>query len=444
MNIFGTDGIRGRANTGYITPENVMKLAISAFEYFSQKTAYHNNSHFTVVIGKDTRLSGYMLESSLTAGFIAAGVDVRLLGPVPTPTVAIMTKTLKADLGVVISASHNPYTDNGVKFFNKNGLKLTYDDEIGISKIFQKNNLQLAETNKIGKAVRVDDINGRYIEFVKNSFLKNLNLSGKKIVIDAANGAAYKVAHSIFWELGAEVHVINDMPNGCNINENCGAIFPKTLCKAVVDLNADIGFALDGDADRIVVVDEKGCIVDGDHVIATIATDWHQRNKLRNNKVVVTTMSNSALDDYLQKLEIETIRSDVGDKHVVNDMINNHCNLGGEKSGHIIALDYSTTGDGLIAAIQILNYMLRCSIKSSNLHSCFDLYPQTCINIPKIVSKDSEKIDKLKHDLLQKKLIKRIVVRKSGTENVTRIMLESFSEQNLEQAKNIVISVLTK
>lgn len=443
LNLFGTDGIRGEANTGYITPNNVVKLAVSITNYFTNKSDYHSiNNKFTVVIGKDTRLSGYMLESALTAGFISAGADIRLLGPIPTPAVAVMTKTLRADLGVVISASHNPYTDNGIKFFNKHGFKLDIDDEIAISNIFNANELALTQSEKIGKALRIDDADGRYIEFVKNSFAKNLNLSGKKIVIDTANGAAYKIARSIFWELGADVRIINDEPNGTNINANCGAIAPQKLCEAVVQNGADIGFAFDGDADRLVVVDENGNIVDGDHTICAIATDWMQLNKIKNKQIVVTNMSNTALDDYCAKLGLSVVRTDVGDKNVLKEMINTKSNIGGEKSGHIIVLDYSTTGDGLISAIQILNYLLRTEEKASCLHNFFTLYPQKCINISEYINKDDKKIKSLLHKLYTEKLAKHVVIRKSGTERVTRIMVESTSQQNLDKSIQLIQNTL--
>jgi phosphoglucosamine mutase len=430
-NIFGTDGVRGLANSGYITPENVMKLAIATVNYFRK-----NKNEFVVVIGKDPRLSGYMLEPALTAGFIAAGADVRLLGPIPTPAVAVLTKTLRADLGVMISASHNQYEDNGIKFFSSAGFKITTDDEEAISNLFFKN-IELANSSNMGRAKRIDDINGRYIEFVKGSFVKSLTLSGIKIVVDTANGASYKVAPEVFWELGADVTTIGNTPNGTNINNRCGTTNTSLLQKTVKEVGAYIGFAFDGDADRIVVVDNNGEIMDGDYIIAVIATDWKRRDKLNNDKIVATSMSNMALERYLNSIDLELVRSEVGDKHVVSKMLSVGSNLGGEKSGHIIPLDFSTTGDGMIASLQVLNYVVANNIKSSDIKRLYTPYPQLFKNIK---GDDSytirSTIDSIRNDVISNN--GRIIVRKSGTENVIRIMIESENEYNVKKISTAI------
>lgn len=434
LNIFGTDGVRGLANSGFITPENSMKLAISAVKHFKK-----DMEDFKVVIGKDTRLSGYMLEPALTAGFIAAGADVMLLGPIPTPAVSVITRTLRANLGVVISASHNPYKDNGIKFFNDKGFKISPLDEEKITEFFF-GEMKLVGPEKMGKAKRINDIDGRYVEFVKASFIRNLTLSGIKIVVDCANGAAYKVAPEVFWELGAEVIAIGNEPDGLNINEECGTTNPKLLQKTVVEHKADIGFALDGDADRVIVVDEKGTIIDGDYIIAIIATDWRNRGKLRGNKVVATTMSNMALWKYLNSIGIELIRSDVGDKYVIEKMIEIESNLGGEKSGHIVPLDYSTTGDALVSALQVLNYLVSNSKKASDIHNLYKPYPQVFKNLNKEIDIHSNYVKKtifsIENEILQKR--GRLIIRKSGTENIIRVMIESENEEDVEKALVVI------
>ena len=431
INIFGTDGVRGRANEGYITPENAMKLAVSVMNYYDSISHRSVNNKFTVVIGKDTRLSGYMLEPALTSGFIAAGADVVLLGPIPTPAVAFMTRSLRADLGVVISASHNPYYDNGIKFFNSNGFKITEAEEIKISEIFN-NCPKLISTEFMGKARRLDDAQGRYVEFVKSSFQKNLSLSGLKIVIDTANGASYKIAPQIFWELGAEIIQIGNEPDGLNINDSCGATHPELLQKMVVDHNADIGIALDGDADRLIVVDEKGEIIDGDYLIAAIATSWKIAKKLKSDNVVATIMSNIGMEKYLNSIGLNLVRTNVGDKFVIQKMVEIGANIGGEKSGHIVPIDYSSTGDGCISAIQILNFLIQENKKASEIRNLYKPYPQIVMNIPKILdindAKIADCINNAKNTIGNEG---RIIVRKSGTEPVTRVMIESEDESNL-------------
>lgn len=433
-NIFGTDGIRSKANTGYITPENVMKLAISVTNYYKSINHKSVNNKFTVVIGKDTRLSGYMLEPALTAGFIAAGANVDLLGPIPTPGVAFMTRSLRADLGVVISASHNPYYDNGIKFFNSNGFKISQKDELEISRIFNSEQI-LSSSENMGKARRIDDAAGRYVEFVKSSFPKNLSLSGLKIVVDTANGAAYKIAPQIFWELGAEIIKIGDNPNGININQDCGATHTELLQKSVLENKADIGIALDGDADRLIVVDELGNVVDGDYIIAAIAKNWKESEKLRGSNIVTTTMTNLAMEKYLNSIGLNLIRSDVGDKYVLQKMLEIGANIGGEKSGHIIPIDFSTTGDGCVSALQILAYIKKSGIKTSDIRKLYDPYPQIMKNIPKILDLNDSKIinfvDNVENILKGKG---RVIIRKSGTEPITRIMIEAETEKDINDA----------
>ena len=435
QNIFGTDGVRGRANEGYITPENAMRLAVSVINYYASINHKSVNSKFTVVIGKDTRLSGYMLEPALTSGFIAAGADVVLLGPIPTPAVAFMTRSLRADLGVVISASHNPYYDNGIKFFNSSGFKITEDEEIKISEIFH-DMPQLIATEFMGKARRLDDAQGRYVEFVKSSFPKKLSLSGLKIALDTANGAAYKIAPQIFWELGAEIIPIGNEPDGLNINKDCGATHTELLQKTVVEHKADIGIALDGDADRLIVIDEQGEVIDGDYLIATIANAWKFAGKLKSDVVVATIMSNMGMEKYLNSIGLNLTRTNVGDKFVIQKMVEIGANIGGEKSGHIVPIDYSTTGDGCISAIQILSFLQKEKKIASEIRNLYVPYPQVMFNIPKILDLNAPQIsdcintiNTMLHDT------GRIVIRKSGTEPVTRVMIEAQSATQAREAE---------
>jgi phosphoglucosamine mutase len=442
-NIFGTDGVRGKANEGYITPDMVMLLAVAAVDYYNSTDHKTVDNKFTVVIGKDTRLSGYMLESALVAGFIAAGADVILLGPIPTPGVAFMTRSLRADLGIVISASHNPFYDNGIKFFGSTGFKISQNEEDRISERFhdilkETSQLQnyLSSPEGMGKAKRLDDAGGRYIEAVKRSFPKNLSLAGMKIVIDTANGAAYRVAPQIFWELGADIIHIGDDPDGLNINLNCGALSTDSLRKTVLETGADIGIALDGDADRVVIIDELGNLIDGDYILAAIATDWQDLGLLRSHCVVATCMSNLGLEKYLNGLGIDLCRSEVGDKHVLNKMLEIGSNLGGEKSGHIIPIDYAQTGDGSIAAMQVLAFLKRHGLKVSAIGGLYTSYPQTVMNIDgKIEITNPELrdfISNLEVDVLGGR--GRILIRQSGTENVTRVMIEADTQWSVQNA----------
>jgi phosphoglucosamine mutase len=347
---FGTDGIRGRANEGKMTAEMAMRVGMVAGRHFTRGDHQHR-----VVIGKDTRLSGYLLESALTSGFISMGMDVVLLGPMPAPAVAMLTRSLRADLGVMLSASHNPFYDNGIKLFGPDGNKLSDEIEHELEeKMDNGYNKHLVESENLGRAQRLRNALGRYIEFAKNTFPKNLRLDGLKVVLDCANGAAYRTAPSVLWELGAEVIVIGASPNGTNINDNCGSTKPEAVCKKVIEEGADIGIALDGDADRLIICDETGQIIDGDQLMATIATNWHEEGRLKGGSLVATLMSNLGLEKHMKSLGLGLERTNVGDRYVVAAMQKLGCNVGGEQSGHIVLSDFNTTGDGLVAALQVL------------------------------------------------------------------------------------------
>ncbi|MDP1974553.1 MAG: phosphoglucosamine mutase, partial [Alphaproteobacteria bacterium] len=339
---FGTDGIRGKTNDFPMLPEIAMKVAMATAQVIGPKS-YRQ----AVVIGKDTRLSGYMLEPALTAGFVSLGFDVYLVGPMPTPAVAMLTRSLRADLGVMISASHNPFEDNGIKIFGSDGYKLSDDLEHKIEVLIENPEWIRATPENLGHATRLEDARGRYIEFAKNTFPKKMRLKGLKIVLDCANGAAYKVAPTVLWELGAQVIPISVNPDGININHQCGAMHPEVLSKAVLEHKADLGIALDGDADRIMMVDEKGRLVDGDQIMTLIAKFFYETNRLKGNGVVGTIMSNLGMERYLNAMKLDLVRAKVGDRYVMEKMVEGKYNVGGEQSGHIILTDYTTTGDGL-------------------------------------------------------------------------------------------------
>ncbi len=376
--LFGTDGIRGTANSEPITAETALAVAKAAGLEFRR-----GDQRQLAVIGKDTRLSGYLLEPALTAGFISVGMDVVLLGPLPTPAVAMLTRTLRADLGVVISASHNPYHDNGIKLFGPDGYKLSDTVERAIeARIDNGTDGGLAPSDRLGHAQRLDDALGRYIEFVKNSFPRGLRLDGLKIVVDCANGAAYRVAPMVFYELGAEVVPVAVEPNGFNINQGCGATAPEAVCEAVVAHGADLGVALDGDADRMVLADEYGRLVDGDQVLGLVARSWQEAGNLKGGGVVGTLMSNLGLERYIEGLGLEFQRTPVGDRYVVERMREGGYNVGGEQSGHIVLSDYTTTGDGLIAALQVLAVLVRKGEKASRVTRVFEPLPQVLRNVP--------------------------------------------------------------
>lgn len=436
--LFGTDGIRGVANTYPMTPEIAVKVGKAAALAFK-----NGKKHPKFIIGKDTRISGYILETALTSGLCSMGADVMLVGPMPTPAVAHLTKSLVADAGIVLTASHNPAEDNGIKFFSSKGIKLPDEVELKIENLILNDDLDSTDIkgNLIGKAFRVDDAIGRYIEFAKQSIL-NFSLSGLKIVLDCANGAAYKIAPKVFKELGAEVIVMNDNPDGLNINENCGALFPENMGAIVKANKADIGMAFDGDADRIIVVDENGDVVDGDCIIYLIAKNHLKRGVLKNDGVVITQYSNLALDAKLKSLGIKAVRVENGDRYVIDQMIKSNYVVGGEKSGHIILSRYSTTGDGIISALHMAKILKKSNQKLSELNKELVFFPQVLENINVKEKKDLSKIpgfNSLK-SRIEDELgdCGRIFVRYSGTQNVCRIMLEG---KELSQIKSFAQEV---
>lgn len=437
MKLFGTDGIRGTANTHPMTADVALKVGMAAGQQFLRGEHRHR-----VVIAKDTRLSGYLIEPALTAGFIAVGMDVVLVGPMPTPAVAMLVKSLRSDLGVMISASHNPHYDNGIKLFGPDGYKLSDEVENAIETLIAENRFDArVNPDKLGRAKRLDDAAGRYIEHAKSTFPKHLTLDGLKIVIDCANGAAYQVAPMILRELGAEVVCVGIQPDGFNINDNCGSTSPQKLCEIVVREKADIGIALDGDADRLIICDENGKIADGDQLMAIIATNLHKVGMLSGGGVVATQMSNMGLEIYLKKIGLTLARTNVGDRYVVEHMREHRFNLGGEQSGHIILSDYSTTGDGIIAALQILAYLRETGGKFSKHSTLFTPMPQLLRNVkysgasPLKNKNVQQAIDKATDALGNKG---RIFIRESGTEPLIRIMAEG---ENNSEITNLVDSL---
>ena len=429
MKFFGTDGVRGTANSEPITPETMLKLAMAVGECLRDGTHKH-----LVVIGKDTRLSGYMLEPALTAGFVTMGMDVVLVGPLPTPAIAMLTRSLRADIGVVISASHNSFVDNGVKLFGGDGYKLSDEFEARIEAALERGPSWRAAPAELGRARRLDDAGGRYIEFVKHSFPRGQRLDGLRVVIDCANGAAYKVAPTVFWELGAEVFTIGNSPDGLNINRECGALAPDQMRQEVLARRADIGIALDGDADRLIVADEHGTILDGDQLMALIATRLARVDRLAGGGLVATEMSNLGLERYLTGEKIGLHRSDVGDRYVVEQMRSLGCNLGGEQSGHIILGDHATTGDGLIAALQVLAAIVETGKRASEICRVFEPLPQLLRNVRLAGSKAME-TRRVKQAIAagRERLGSegRLVIRKSGTEPVVRVMAQDEDERLL-------------
>jgi len=439
--LFGTDGIRGRANQEPMTASTALNVALATAGLFRRGEYRHR-----VVIGKDTRLSGYLLEPALTAGFIAQGMDVILLGPLPTPAVAMLTKSLRADLGVMISASHNPYEDNGIKLFGPDGYKLSDELESRIE-ARMANGLtdDLAPADALGKASRLDDAIGRYVEYVKGT-APALRLDGLKIVVDCANGAAYKCAPAILWELGAEVIPVAAQPDGRNINERCGATHPQLMQETVLMHQADLGLALDGDADRLIMADEKGRIIDGDQLIALIAQSWARSGRLKNNAVVGTVMANLGFERFLQAQAIGLTRAPVGDRYVVEAMRAQGCNVGGEQSGHIVLGDYGTTGDALIAALQILSVIRERGVLASETCRLFQPLPQILSNV------------RAPAEILQKQSVKnaiaaaeirlngngRLLIRKSGTEPLIRVMAEGDDATLVQTLVDELIAVIGK
>lgn len=424
---FGTDGIRGQSNSFPMTPEVAMRVGLAAGKYFRNGDRRH-----AVVIGKDTRLSGYMIEPALVAGFAAVGMDVYLMGPMPTPGVAMMTRSLRADMGVMISASHNGYQDNGIKLFGPDGYKLSDTAEVEIERLMDENlDTGLAKPVDLGRAKRIDDAQARYIELTKGAFPRHLRLNGLRVVIDCANGAAYKVAPTALWELGAEVIPVGVDPNGLNINKECGSTAPGALARTVQEYRADVGIALDGDADRLIMCDEKGQVVDGDQLMALIAQSWQQRDKLKGGGVVATVMSNLGMERFLKSIDLTLERTKVGDRYVMERMREGGFNLGGEQSGHIIMSDFATTGDGLLAALQVLAVMVESEKPMSELAHTFDRVPQVLENVKFLAGKPMED-ERVQVAIREAETALgangRIVVRPSGTEPLIRIMAEGDDE----------------
>lgn len=424
---FGTDGIRGLANRHPMTSEVALKVGMAAGKLFQNGQHRHR-----VVIGKDTRLSGYMLEAALMSGFTSVGMDVFLLGPMPTPAVAMLTRSLRADLGVMISASHNRYADNGIKLFDPDGYKLSDDTELEIEALIDgASDQMLAPADRIGRATRVDSAQERYIEFAKRTLPKNLRLNDLRIVVDCANGAAYKVAPAALWELGADVVPIGVDPDGRNINDKCGSTAPQALIDKVREVRADIGIALDGDADRVVIVDEKGQIVDGDQLMAVIAESWNRRGKLSAGGVVATVMSNLGLERYLKGQGLSLVRTPVGDRYVVEHMRRHGYNVGGEQSGHIVLSDFTTTGDGLVSSLQVLACAVATGKPVSEVCARFTPLPQVLKNVryangkPLDDTRVQRAIEGAKERLGDGG---RLVIRPSGTEPVIRVMAEGDDE----------------
>ena len=429
--LFGTDGIRGIANKYPMTPEVALRVGRAAGIFFRNQSRRSK-----ILIGKDTRRSGYMIENALTSGLCSAGADVMLVGPMPTPAVAHLVKSFSADAGIVISASHNPAEYNGIKFFSREGLKLNDADEAKIEKLATGNQDTSEITGeRIGRAFRIDDAAGRYVEFAKAS-AQNISLKGLKIVLDCANGAAYKISPAIFSELGADVVVLNNQPNGTNINKNCGALHPEGMIEAVRREGADVGIALDGDADRVIMCDENGELVDGDEIMCILALRLKKEGRLKGNAIVATKMSNIGMETALRRQGIEVIRSEVGDRYVVDMLRAKNLNFGGEQSGHIIFLDASTTGDGTIAALQVLRVMQLEGEKLSKLKKCMKKAPQVLVNVEVREKKPIEKIPLLRKEIASaEKLLGedgRVYVRYSGTESLMRIMVEGAREDEIK------------
>ena len=430
--LFGTDGVRGTANTYPMTGEATLRLAAAAGRYFRKDKARGHK----VVIGKDTRRSGYMIESALTAGFLSTGMDVVLLGPIPTPAVGMLTHSMRADVGVMVSASHNPHHDNGIKFFGPDGYKLSDTAEAEIESLFHSG-VDLCLPDNIGRANRIESATGRYVEAVKTTFPIGRRLDGMKVVIDCANGAAYRAAPEVLWELGAEVIPIGVEPNGYNINKAVGSTAPQAAVASVLKYGADLGICLDGDADRIAIVDEKGQIADGDQVMGLIAGRWAKSGNLRGGALVTTVMSNLGLEQWLEGQGIGMHRTDVGDRYVVDAMRQGGFNLGGEQSGHIVMSDYATTGDGLLAGLQFLAAMVETNKTASDLAKVFTPCPQVLKNIRFVPGKsplEQTKVQAVVKNAEASLIGKgRLLIRKSGTEPLIRIMVETQDEVLLMQ-----------
>ena len=436
---FGTDGIRGLTNKHPMTAEIAMKVGQAAGRHFLRGDHKHR-----VVIGKDTRLSGYMMENALVAGFTSVGMDVVQVGPMPTPAVALLTRSMRADLGVMISASHNPYQDNGIKLFGPDGFKLSDEDELKIEAYLEEETI-LAPAADIGRAKRFEDARGRYIHAVKMSLPDHIRLDGLKIVCDCANGAAYQVAPSAFWELGAKVVTLGINPNGLNINDKCGSTDLAILQETVVASGAHIGIALDGDADRLIVVDEKGQVVDGDQLMALIGSSWNRDGLLRGDGIVATVMSNLGLERFLKTQNLELVRANVGDRYVLEEMKKGGYNVGGEQSGHMILLDHGTTGDGTVAALQVLGELVESGKPASELLDLFDPVPQLLKNVRYSEGQPLES-EKVKAVIAEgeKELegYGRLLIRKSGTEPLIRVMAEGDDEEQVHAVVDRICAVV--
>ncbi len=438
---FGTDGIRGRAN-GDITPELALKVGQAAGVVFRNGDHRHR-----VLIGKDTRLSGYMIETALVAGFTSVGMDVLLTGPMPTPAVAMLTRSMRADLGVMISASHNPFDDNGIKLFGPDGYKLSDEIELEIEQLIDGDiSKRLAKSAALGRAKRIDGVQDRYIEFAKRTLPRNLSLEGLRIVLDCANGAAYRVAPAALWELGADVISIGVDPDGFNINEECGSTSPEALCGKVREMRADMGIALDGDADRVIIVDERGRIVDGDQLMAVIAESWTEDGRLARPGIVGTVMSNLGLERHLGKFGLELVRTPVGDRYVLEHMREHGYNVGGEQSGHIILSDFTTTGDGFVAALQILAVVKKHDQPVSKVCHRFDPLPQVLKNVRYRSGKPLENAAvRSAIESAQQRLNGqgRLIIRPSGTEPVIRVMGEGDDKALIEEVVDGIVEALS-
>ena len=439
--LFGTDGIRGTANIDPMTAEVALKIGMAAGQIFTRGDHRH-----TVVIGKDTRLSGYMLEPALTAGFIGMGMDVIMVGPMPTPAIAMLTRSLRADLGVMISASHNAFEDNGIKLFGPDGYKLSDATEAQIEALVAEGSTrELAPVAELGRAKRLEDAEGRYIEFAKNTFPKGLRLDGLKIVIDCANGAAYKAAPAALWELGADVVRLGVSPDGFNINKDCGSTNTDLMRETVVMQGADLGIALDGDADRVIIADEQGNSVDGDQIMALVSEAWRRSARLLGGGIVSTVMSNLGLEKYLNSIGLSLVRTQVGDRHVVEHMRQNGFNVGGEQSGHIVLNDYNTTGDGLIAALEVLAVLVQSGKKASEVCRLFDPYPQLLRNVRfgGAMPLDAKPVkEAVKDGEARLGDTGRLLIRASGTEPLIRVMAEGEDENLIaEIVDNICVAV---
>jgi len=440
--IFGTDGVRGRANSYPMTAEMALKLGAAAGRYFRKDGL---NRH-RVVIGKDTRLSGYMLENALTAGLTSTGMNVLLLGPVPTPAVGLLTHSMRADLGIMISASHNPHYDNGIKFFGPDGFKLSDEAEIEIERLLGTD-FQPAQAQNIGRAKRIDDGRGRYVEYAKTTFPGRRRLSGLKVVVDCANGAAYKAAPEVLWELGAEVIPVGVSPNGFNINDGCGSTNTQVASETIIQHGADVGICLDGDADRVMILDENGTVADGDQIMALLASSWADDGRLAGRTLVATVMSNLGLERYLDGRGIALHRTGVGDRYVVEAMRAGGFNLGGEQSGHIVMTDHGTTGDGLVAGLQFLSEMVRNEKPASALTRNFETVPQLLKNVRYAEGADPLSAESVRSSIAAGEAALagsgRLLIRKSGTEPLIRVMGESEDETALAAVIDDIVASVT-